>query len=52
MEEVNQRQEFFMNAAGQQEDNEELLNELDELEAELAGEELDVEIGSGALKEV
>ena len=35
MEEVNQRQEFFMNAAGGEE-NDELLDELNELEAEMA----------------
>jgi hypothetical protein len=35
MEEVNQRQEFFMNAAGTEE-NDELLDELNELEAEMA----------------
>lgn len=46
MADVNERQEFFINAAGQ-EDNDELLDELDALEAELAEEELDVEIGGG-----
>lgn len=50
MDEVNQVQDFFINAAGQQEDNEDLLDELEELEAEMAQDELDVEIGSGAVK--
>lgn len=49
MEEVNQRQEFFLNAAGQEE-NDELMDELNELEAEMAEDELNVEIGSGAVK--
>ena len=49
MEEVKERQEFFINAGGQ-EDNDELMDELNELEAEMAGDELDVEIGSGAVK--
>lgn len=49
MEEVNQRQEFFLNAAGQEE-NDELLDELNELEAEMAQDELDIEIGSGAIR--
>lgn len=50
MADVNERQEFFINA-GQAEDNDELLDELDELEAEMAGEELDVEIGAGTVDE-
>ena len=49
MEEVKERQEFFINAGGQ-EDNDELLDELDELEAEMAGEDLDIEIGAGAVR--
>lgn len=49
MEEVNQRQEFFVNAAGK-DDDEELLDELDQLEADMAEEELDVEIETGVIK--
>ena len=49
MADVNERQEFFINA-GQAEDNDELLDELDELEAEMAAEDFNnVEIGSGAI---
>jgi uncharacterized membrane-anchored protein len=51
MADVQERQEFFINAGGQ-EDNDELLDELDELEAELEAEKFnEVEIGSGAIRE-
>lgn len=49
MEDANQIQEFFVNAAGR-EDDEELLDELDQLEADMAEEELDVEIEHGVIK--
>jgi len=49
MDEVNERQEFFINAGGAQ-DNEDLMDELNELEAEMAESELDVDIGSAALE--
>ena len=49
MEEVKERQDFFVNAGGL-EDNDDLMDELNELEAEMAGDELDIEIGSGAVK--
>ena len=49
MEDVKERQDFFINLGGQ-EDNDDLLNELDELEAEMAADDLDVEIGAGAVK--
>jgi Icc-related predicted phosphoesterase len=49
MADVNERQEFFINA-GNTDDNDELLEELDELEAEMAANDFDqVEIGSGAI---
>ena len=49
MEDVKERQEFFIGLGGQ-EDNDELLDELDELEAEMAADDLDVEVGAGAVK--
>lgn len=49
MADVQERQDFFINA-GQVEDNDELLDELDALEAEMAQDELDkIDIGSGAV---
>ena len=49
MADVQERQEFFINA-GQIDDQDELLDELDQLEAEMAEEELNqVDIGSGAI---
>ena len=50
MADVNERQEFFINAA-QKDDDDELLDELDALEAEMIEDDFnDVEIGSGAIK--
>lgn len=47
---VQERQDFFVNV-GNQDDNDELLDELDDLEAEMAAEDFDgLEIGSGAVK--
>lgn len=40
MADVNERQDFFINA-GNQDDNDELLDELDELEAEMAAEDFE-----------
>ena len=49
MEDVRERQEFFINA-GKTDDEDELLDELDQLEAEMAEEELNkVDIGGGAI---
>jgi hypothetical protein len=49
MADVQERQDFFINAGGV-EDNDELLDELDELEAEMAADDFnDVEIGTGAI---
>ena len=49
MAEVNERQEFFINA-GQQDDNDELLDELDALEAEMVEEDMEkMDVGSGAI---
>ena len=49
MADVAERQEFFVNA-GAQDDDEELLDELDELEAEMAAEDFgSVEVGTGAI---
>lgn len=49
MADVDERAQFFINA-GQQEDNDELMDELNELEAEMAEEEFaKQEIGSGAI---
>ena len=49
MAEVQERQEFFINA-GQQDDNDELLDELDALEAEMVEDDMNaVDIGSGAI---
>ena len=49
MADVQDRQEFFINAANK-DDDEELLDELDELEAELAQEDFDdMEVASGNL---
>ena len=49
MADVAERQEFFVNA-GAQDDDEELLDELDELEAEMAAEDFgEVEVSSGAI---
>jgi hypothetical protein len=50
MQDNNEMTEFFINAGGNMQDNDELLEELDELEAEMAGEDLDIEIGSGYIK--
>lgn len=50
MADVDERQQFFINA-GESADQDDLLNELDELEAEMAGEELEVEIGAGSVGE-
>ncbi len=47
---MNEKTEFFINAGGAQ-DNEDLMDELNDLEAEMAGQELeDVEIGSGYIE--
>jgi Icc-related predicted phosphoesterase len=47
---MEEKNEFFINAA-KVEDDDELLNELEELEAEMAADELEkVEIGSGAIE--
>ncbi len=46
MADVQERQDFFINA-GNQEDNDDLMDELNELEAEMAEDELDIEIGAG-----
>jgi hypothetical protein len=43
------KQDFFVRA-GQIEDEDELMDELNELEAIMAEEELDVEIGAGAVE--
>lgn len=49
MADVDDRAQFFINV-GQQEDNDELMDELNELEAEMAEEEFaKQEIGSGAI---
>ena len=49
MADVQERQEFFVNAASQ-DDDAELLDELDELEAEMAAEDFgEVEINVGAI---
>lgn len=49
MADVEERSAFFINA-GQQEDNDELMDELNELEAEMAGEEFDqMEVPSGVI---
>ncbi len=46
---MEEKQEFFINA-GKVEDEDELMDELNELEAEMAAAELEeVEIGSGAI---
>ena len=50
MADTEERQQFFINA-GESADQDDLLNELDELEAEMAGEEMDFEIGSGSVAE-
>ena len=50
MADVQERQDFFINA-GQAEDQDELLDELDQLEAEMAEEEFNqMEVGVGAVK--
>lgn len=49
--EMEEKQEFFINA-GKVEDEEDLLDELNELEAEMAMADLDVEIGTGAIEGV
>lgn len=49
MADVDERAQFFI-SAGQQEDNDELMDELDALEAEMAEEDFaKTEIGSGAI---
>ena len=48
MADVDDRQQFFINA-GNQDDQDELLDELNELEAEMLEDDLDVEIGGGAI---
>ena len=48
--EMEEKNEFFINAA-KTEDDDELLNELNDLEAEMAAQELEeVEIGSGVVE--
>ena len=48
--EMEEKQEFFINA-GKVDDEDELMDELNELEAEMAAAELeDVEIGSGIIE--
>jgi hypothetical protein len=46
---MQERQDFFIGAANA-DDNDELMDELNELEANMAEEELDVEIGAGPIK--
>jgi len=49
MADVNERQDFFMGIANK-DDDEELLDELDALEAELVGEDFDqLEVESGVI---
>ena len=48
MADVDDRQQFFINA-GNQDDQDELLDELNELEAEMLEDDLNVEIGGGAI---
>lgn len=50
MADTNERAEFFINAQGTDQDDE-LLDELNELEAEMAEEEMNVEIGQGSVAE-
>ena len=47
---MEERQQFFIDAGKGQEDEDDLLAMLDDLEAEAAEEDLDVEIGAGAIK--
>ena len=50
MADVQERQEFFINA-GQVDDEDELLDELDALEAEMVEDDLNaMEVGAGAVK--
>jgi hypothetical protein len=49
MADIEERQAFFV-GVGNKDDDDELLDELDELEAEMAAEDFgEVEIGSGAI---